>query len=82
MALALNHLGTPVAGDAAAAVAAAGTVIAVSTSVLAPTMRRSTRLPDVIMIPSKEAGMPPGNDLPVSYSAPRIRPGHRTTATT
>jgi hypothetical protein len=51
MALALNHFGTPAAGDTAVALAAAGTAM-VSATALAPAMRRSTRLADVIMFAS------------------------------
>src|SRR5260221_5323159 len=76
MALALNHVGTAVAGEATAVLAvagatlaAAGTAIAASASVHAPATRRSTRLADVvIMIPSTAAGC----RLP---AAPCLMPG-------
>jgi hypothetical protein len=65
MELALNHVGTPVAGEAAVLVradaaaaegtaptAVAGIAAAVSTTALAPRMRRSIELPDAIVFPS------------------------------
>jgi hypothetical protein len=82
MALALNHFGTPAAGDAAVAFAAAGTAMVRATA-LAPPMRRSTRLADVIMFASRQSPVPlPGNGTTVWALGAAIRPKRRTTAIT